>query len=408
MLEIDHRVIGVKLGLFHQQVEGPGMVFWHPRGWQLYRIIEDYIRDRMREMGFSEVRTPQLLARSLWEESGHWDKFGKDMYSVTDHDAERALCLKPMSCPCHIQLFNKHIRSYNELPLRYCEFGNCHRDEPSGSLHGLMRTRAFTQDDAHVFCAESQLVTEIGRFCQLLRRVYQDFGFGSYTVALSTRPPHRMGSEQIWDRAEEALANAASAAEVEFELRPGEGAFYGPKLEFHLMDGRGRSWQCGTVQLDFFLPERLNARFINDQGRQEIPVMIHHAILGSIERFIGILLEHYEGWLPNWLAPEPLVVSTITTADIPYALEVAADLKAAGLRVSLDTRAERLGRKIMDARDKCIPLMIVLGARDARERTISLRHRNGAQEVYNLDDSVPVLRNECGGPLAFRGKYLEG
>lgn len=408
MLEIDHRIIGTKLELFHQQDEGPGMVFWHPRGWQLYRIIEDYIRVRMAGMGFNEVRTPQLLARSLWERSGHWDKFSEDMYSVIGHDAERALCLKPMSCPCHIQLFNKQIRSYNELPLRYCEFGNCHRNEPSGSLQGLMRTRAFTQDDAHVFCTENQLVAEIGRFCQLLRSVYQDFGFDNYAVALSTRPAVRTGSDEIWDRAEEALANAASSAAVEFELRPGEGAFYGPKLEFHLMDGRGRSWQCGTVQLDFFLPERLSARFINDQGQQEIPVMIHHAVLGSIERFIGILLEHYEGWLPNWLAPEPLVVSTITTADIPYALEVEANLKATGLRVSLDTRSERLGRKIMDAREKCIPLMIVVGARDARERTISLRRRNGLQEVYNLVESVSILRNECAGPSHFRGGHLEG
>lgn len=394
MQEIDHRVLGPKLDLFHQQEEGSGMVFWHPKGWVLYRIIEDYIRTHMREAGFCEVRTPQLLARSLWERSGHWEKFGKDMYSVSEAN-DKPLCLKPMSCPCHIQLFNTQIRSYNDLPLRYCEFGNCHRNEPSGSLQGLMRTRSFTQDDAHVFCTESQLEMEIGHFCQLLRQVYKDFGFADFKVAFSTRPALRAGSETVWDRAEKALAEAAMNAGVNFEVHSGEGAFYGPKLEFHLTDGRGRSWQCGTVQLDFVLPERLGAKFVNAQGRQETPVMIHHAILGSIERFIGILLEHHDGWLPEWLAPEQLIISTITTSNVDYAREIAKVFKDAGLRITLDTRPERLGKKIMDARDKCIPLMAVVGVQDERKGTISLRRRNGSQTTYSLAESVTVLQRAC-------------
>ena len=299
---------------------------------------------------------------------------------------------------CHIQLFNKRTRSYNELPLRYSEFGSCHRDEPSGSLQGLMRTRAFVQDDAHVFCAEDHLETEIGRFCHLLRAVYEDFGFSEFKVAFSTRPDLRTGSDETWNRAEAALANAASAPCLSFEMQAGEGAFYGPKLEFHLTDSRGRNWQCGTVQLDFFRPQRLDASFVNDQGHQETPVMIHHAILGNMERFIGIILEHYEGWLPVWLAPEQVVVSTVTSSDLAYALEVAAAFKGTGIRAVLDGRTERLGKKIVDARDKCIPLMAVVGARDALNRTISLRRRNDMQETRTLDDTVASLRNECATP----------
>jgi threonyl-tRNA synthetase len=398
MHEVDHRILGSRLELFHQQEEGPGMVFWHPRGWQLYRVIEDYIRAQMQNASFHEVRTPQLLARSLWERSGHWEKFGKNMYSLVEADSNRSHCLKPMSCPCHIQLFNKRTRSYHELPLRYSEFGSCHRDEPSGSLQGLMRTRAFVQDDAHVFCTEDHLESEIGRFCHLLRTVYEDFGFSEFKVAFSTRPDVRTGSDDTWNRAEAALANAASAACLSFEMQAGEGAFYGPKLEFQLTDSRGRNWQCGTVQLDFFLPQRLDASFVNDHGQQETPVMIHHAILGSMERFIGIILEHYEGWLPVWLAPEQVVVSTVTSSDLAYALEVAAALKGVGIRVVLDGRAERLGRKIVDARDKCIPLMAIVGARDALNRTISLRRRNDMQETRTLDDTVASLRSECATP----------
>lgn len=398
MHEVDHRILGNRLELFHQQEEGPGMVFWHPRGWQLYRVIEDYIRTRMRSANFHEVRTPQLLARSLWERSGHWERFGRSMYSLVEADSNRPHCLKPMSCPCHIQLFNKRARSYNDLPFRYSEFGNCHRDEPSGSLQGLMRTRAFVQDDAHVFCAETHLEAEIGGFCRLLRTVYENFGFRDFKVVFSTRPVLRTGSDETWDRAEEALANAASAAGLSFEIQAGEGAFYGPKLEFHLEDSRGRNWQCGTVQIDFFLPRSLDATFVNDRGQQETPIMIHHAILGSIERFIGILLEHYEGWLPVWLAPEQVVVATVTSSDLAYALEVVAAFEGAGIRVALDGRAERLGKKIVDARDKCISLMAVVGARDALNRTISLRRKNGVQETGPLDDMVASLQRECASP----------
>jgi threonyl-tRNA synthetase len=398
MHEVDHRILGSRLELFHQQEEGPGMVFWHPRGWQLYRIIEEYLRTQMRNANFQEVRTPQLLARSLWERSGHWERFGKNMYSLMDTESHRPHCLKPMSCPCHIQLFNKRVRSYNDLPLRYSEFGNCHRDEPSGSLQGLMRTRAFVQDDAHVLCTEAHLETEVGRFCRLLRTVYENFGFRDFKVVFATRPILRIGADATWDRAEKALANAASAVGLAFETQEGDGAFYGPKLEFHLKDSRGRNWQCGTVQVDFFLPQCLDASFINDRGQQETPIMIHHAILGSMERFIGILLEHYDGWLPVWLAPEQVVVATVTSSDLAYALEVVGALEDAGIRVALDDRAERLGRKIVDARDKCISLMAVVGARDALNGTISLRRKNGVQETAPLGDALASLQRECASP----------
>jgi threonyl-tRNA synthetase len=299
--------------------------------------------------------------------------------------------------PLPIQLFNKRVRSYQELPFRYSEFGNCHRDESSGSLQGLMRTRAFVQDDAHVFCAEAHLET-IGRFCRLLRTVYGNFGFANFEVIFSTRPVVRIGSDDLWDRAEQALANAATAAGLNFEVQSGEGAFYGPKLEFHLKDSSGRNWQCGTVQIDFFLPERLEASFVNDRGHQETPIMIHHAILGSVERFIGILLEHYEGWLPAWLAPEQVTVATVTSSDLAYALEVVSALEGVGIRVALDDRAERLGRKIVNARDKCISFLAVVGARDALNRTIALRRKNGVQETASLDDVVALLQRECATP----------
>ena len=339
MNDLDHRVLGNKLDLFHQQEEGPGMVFWHPRGWELYRVLEDYIRQRMRRAGFREIRTPQLLARSLWERSGHWEKFGTNMYSFSEGQEAggegrvseaRALCLKPMSCPCHVQVFNQRVRSYRELPVRYSEFGACHRDEPSGSLEGLKRTRAFVQDDAHVFCMEAQIEAEVGRFCALLRHVYAALGFPAFSVALATRPAVRAGSDEVWDRAEAALAQAAFAAGLQFEVREGEGAFYGPKLEFHLIDSRERSWQCGTVQLDFVLPERLDALYVNERNERERPVMIHHAVLGSMERFIALLLEHHEGWLPMWLAPEQVAVATINDASAAYAAQVVQALEEAG------------------------------------------------------------------------------
>ncbi|QQC66510.1 threonine--tRNA ligase [Paraburkholderia ginsengisoli] len=390
--DIDHRVLGKKLDLFHQQEEGAGMVFWHPRGWALYRALEDHVRDRMRRAGFREIRTPQLLARSLWEKSGHWDKFGAAMYSLDDAQEGRALCLKPMSCPCHVQVFNQRVRSYRELPDRYSEFGACHRDEPSGSLEGLKRTRAFVQDDAHVFCSHAQIEAEVGRFCALLRAVYADLGFPDFKVVLATRPALRAGSDSTWDRAEAALASAARAAGLAFDVLEGEGAFYGPKLEFHLTDSRARSWQCGTVQLDFVLPERLDAEFVNERNERERPVMIHHAVLGSMERFIAMLLEHYEGWLPVWLAPEQVVVASISDASLGYAAEFMQALDEAGIRASLDNRPERLEKKIVDAREKQVPILVALGSRDERDRTISVRLRDGRQSVFGFAEGVEYLR----------------
>ncbi|WP_233833638.1 threonine--tRNA ligase [Paraburkholderia sp. ZP32-5] len=392
MNDIDHRVLGNKLDLFHQQEEGPGMVFWHPRGFTLYRVLEDYVRARMRRAGFREIRTPQLLARSLWEKSGHWEKFGGAMYSLADAEEEgRALCLKPMSCPCHVQVFNQRVRSYRELPVRYSEFGACHRDEPSGSLEGLKRTRAFVQDDAHVFCAPAHIEAEVGRFCALLRSMYADLGFPDFKVALATRPPLRAGDDATWDRAEQALADAAHAAGLAFDVLAGEGAFYGPKLEFHLTDSRARSWQCGTIQLDFVLPERLDAQYVNERNERERPVMIHHAVLGSIERFIAMLLEHHQGWLPMWLAPEQVVVATISGANLAYADELVRALDDAGVRAVLDSRPERLEKKIVDARDKQVPILVAVGPRDQRDRTLSVRARDGRQSVFALAEGIEYL-----------------
>jgi threonyl-tRNA synthetase len=402
--DIDHRVLGNKLDLFHQQEEGPGMVFWHPRGWELYRVLEDYIRRRMRRAGFREIRTPQLLARSIWERSGHWEKFGANMYSFSegqdsgsvndmdDASEARALCLKPMSCPCHVQVFNQRVRSYRELPVRYSEFGACHRDEPSGSLEGLKRTRAFVQDDAHVFCTQAQIEVEVGRFCDLLRNAYSDLGFPAFSVALATRPALRGGADEVWDRAEAALAKAALAAGLQFHEREGEGAFYGPKLEFHLLDSRGRSWQCGTIQLDFVLPERLGVLYVNDRNERERPVMIHHAVLGSMERFIAMLLEHHEGWLPLWLAPEQVSVATINDTSAAYAMQVAQALDEAGVRVVLDDRPERLEKKIVEAREKQVPVFVAVGPRDERDQTISIRERDGQQAVLAFAEGVERLR----------------
>jgi threonyl-tRNA synthetase len=345
----------------------------------------------MRRAGFREIRTPQLLARSLWEKSGHWEKFGAAMYSLADAEEGRALCLKPMSCPCHVQVFNQRVRSYRELPVRYSEFGACHRDEPSGSLEGLKRTRAFVQDDAHVFCMPAHIEAEVGRFCALLRTVYADLGFSGFKVALATRPAIRAGSDQTWDRAEDALAKAARAAGLEFDVLEGEGAFYGPKLEFHLTDSRARSWQCGTIQLDFVLPERLDAEFVNERNERERPVMIHHAVLGSMERFIAMLLEHHEGWLPVWLAPEQVVVATVSDANIGYAQEVMQALDDAGVRAVLDSRPERLEKKIFDAREKQVPLLVVVGSRDERDRTISIRMRDGRHATVSFVEGVERL-----------------
>lgn len=411
MNDIDHRQLGNRLDLFHQQDEGPGMVFWHPRGWALYRVVEDYIRRCMRGAGFREVRTPQLLARSLWERSGHWDKFQAGMYSVNgaengdqgDAGEHRAYCMKPMSCPCHVQIFNQRIRSYRDLPIRYSEFGACHRDEPSGSLEGLKRTRAFTQDDAHIFCAEHQVEAEVGRFCDLLRVVYADLGFSTFNVLLATRPERRAGDNAVWDRAEGALAKAATSAGLTFDVRPGEGAFYGPKLEFHLTDSRGRSWQCGTIQLDFVLPDRLDASFVTFDNEHLRPVMIHHAVLGSMERFIAMLLEHHEGWLPLWLAPDQVTVATVSDASASYGQRVMDVLDEAGLRALFDDRPERLERKIVDAREQRIPVFVTVGTRDERNETVSLRLRDGTQSTCSLREGVERLREMALPPAKARG-----
>ena len=393
----DHRVLGTKLDLFHQQEEGPGMVFWHPRGFALYRVVEDYIRRRMREAGFLEIRTPQLLSMSLWEQSGHAEKFANEMFRVNSRSsgANRPFALKPMSCPGHIQVFNKRVRSVHELPLRYCEMGAVHRDEPSGALQGLMRTRGFTQDDAHIFCAEAQVETEVQRFCELLRSIYADFGFGSLLVFFSTRPARRAGSDAVWDRAEAALAMAARRAGLDFAIRNGEGAFYGPKLEFHLRDSHGRAWQCGTVQLDFVLPERMGAEYVDSDNQRKPPVLIHHAVLGSLERFIGMLLEHHRGALPLWLAPEQIQIANVGPEQEGYARKAAAALGREGYRVAVDTRRERLSRKIAEAHDQGMPLVAVAGEREAERGTLSLRWRNGRQEELPVAEAARRLKAEA-------------
>ena len=389
----DHRAIGNRMDLYHQQEEGAGIVFWHPRGFTLYRLIEDYIRRRMGRAGFREVRTPQMLSRALWERSGHWEKFGDHMFAWGDGDHD--LALKPMSCPGHVQIFNKRLRSHRDLPMRLAEFGACHRNEPSGALQGLMRTRAFVQDDAHVFCTEDHVTAEVARFCGQLHEVYGDFGFTDVRVAFSTRPAVRAGSDDVWDRAEAALLAAAASAGLDFHLDPGEGAFYGPKLDFHLRDSRGRELQCGTVQLDFVLPERLGARYADADGNPARPVMIHHAVLGSIERFIGLLLEHHRGDLPLWLAPDQIVVATIGEGQAGYADDVAADLAGAGYRVVTDRRPERLSRKIVAARESGIPVLLAVGAREARDGTVSLRRRDGAQEAMPAAAVAGALKTEA-------------
>lgn len=398
----DHRRIGRRMNLFHQQDEGPGMVFWHPRGLLLYRLIEDYIRKRMAAAGFAEIRTPQALARRLWDASGHWEKFGQHMFAFSAKDGDdesvaerRMYALKPMSCPGHIQVFNAGLYSYRDMPVRYAEFGACHRNEPSGALAGLMRLRAFTQDDAHIFCRDDQAVDEIANFCRMLFDVYRDFGFENISVAFSTRPEIRAGDDATWDRAEAMLEQAARSLDLEYRVQPGEGAFYGPKLEFVLTDNRGRQWQCGTVQLDMVLPERLDVSYVAADGQRHRPVMVHHAVLGSIERFIAILLEHYNGKLPLWLAPDQIVVASITDAQADYARQVARALEGAEFRAVVDVRAERISRKVADAHSRAIPVFIALGAREAADNTISLRQGDAAADVMSLAQAVVLLKERA-------------
>jgi len=397
----DHRRLGRELDLFHQQEEAVGSVFWHPKGWTLYRTIESYLRGRLERAGYVEVKTPQLIDRSLWVASGHWEKFRHAMFTVRDEDEgkERVLAVKPMNCPGHVQIFRQHLHSYRELPLRLAEFGSCHRNEPSGALHGIMRVRAFTQDDAHIFCTEAQITAETVAFCDLLRSVYRDFGFPEMTVKFSDRPPVRAGTDDVWDQMEGALKAATEAAGLPFVLNPGEGAFYGPKLEFVLRDAIGRDWQCGTLQVDFVLPERLDASYIGEDGQRHRPVMLHRAILGSMERFIAILIEQYAGRLPLWLAPVQAVVATITSEADAYAESVRQRLAEAGLRAEADTRNEKITYKVREHSLAKVPVMLVVGKREAEQGSVALRRLGGKdQEVLALDEAIARLKSDAAVP----------
>ena len=371
----DHRKLGKVMDLFHTQEEAPGMVFWHDRGWTIYLEIENYIRAKLREHGYQEVHTPMVIDRVLWEKSGHWEKFQDMMF--TTHSENRDYAVKPMNCPAHVQIYNHGLRSYRDLPLRLAEFGSCHRNEPSGTLHGLMRVRNFVQDDAHIFCTEDQIQDEVSAFIDLVFRVYRDFGFDDVEVALSTRPEQRVGDDALWDKAEKALEEALDAKGIAWKLQPGEGAFYGPKVEFALRDCLDRVWQCGTIQVDFSMPGRLGAEFVGEDGERHTPVMLHRAILGSLERFIGILIEHYEGKLPLWLAPVQAVVLTITDRQAEYAREVEKTLRDQGLRVHADLRNEKIGFKIREHTLQRVPYLLVVGDREAETNTVAVRTRSG-------------------------------
>ena len=398
----DHRKIGKEMGLFHLQEEAVGSVFWHAKGWRLYRTVEGYMRRRLDHADYQEVKTPQLVDRKLWEASGHWEKFRENMFIATVEDEgekDRVLALKPMNCPCHVQIFNQGLRSYRELPLRMAEFGSCHRYEPSGALHGIMRVRAFTQDDAHIFCAEDQIAEETVRFVALLSSIYRDFGFSEFRVKFSDRPAKRAGSDEVWDQAEGALKEACRIAGVDYVLNPGEGAFYGPKLEFVLRDAIGRDWQCGTLQVDFVLPERLDALYVAEDGTRRRPVMLHRAILGSFERFLGILIEQHAGRFPLWLAPVQVVIATIVDEAAPFAREAAAALQKAGVAVALDLRNEKINRKVVDHLDQRVPVLAVVGRREAEERSLVLRRLPGReQETLPLAEAVARLAAEATPP----------
>ena len=394
----DHRKLGKQLGLFHLQEEAAGSVFWHAKGWILYREIEAYVRRRLDAAGYSEVKTPQLVDRSLWEASGHWEKFGENMFTAQSED-ERTLALKPMNCPCHVQIFRQGIKSYRDLPLRMAEFGSCHRNEPSGALHGIMRVRAFTQDDAHIFCTEDQITEESVKFCALLQSIYADFGFDDVRVKFSDRPEVRAGDDATWDRAEAALTDATHAAGLDTVLNPGEGAFYGPKLEFVLRDAIGRDWQCGTLQVDFVLPDRLDAEYVGEDGNRHRPVMLHRAILGSMERWIGILIEQYSGRMPAWLAPVQIVVASITDSANAYACEVAAAAAAAGLRVETDLRNEKISYKVREHSVMKVPFILAVGGREAEAGTVALRRLgSNDQQVLDAHETISMLRDESLAP----------
>ncbi|WP_032113781.1 threonine--tRNA ligase [Candidatus Paracaedibacter symbiosus] len=393
----DHRRLGNELDLFHIQEEAPGSVFWHAKGWSIYKTLENFVRKKLDRDGYVEVRTPQIVDSSLWEASGHWDKFRENMFVVESED--KLMAIKPMNCPCHIQIFKQGIKSYRDLPLRMAEFGSCHRNEPSGALHGLMRVRGFVQDDAHIFCTPEQIISETKQFCELLKEIYASFGFTDIRIKFSDRPEKRAGTDENWDKAEAALREAAIAAGLECTLNPGEGAFYGPKLEFVLRDAIGRDWQCGTLQVDFILPERLDANYIAEDGKKHRPVMLHRAVLGSFERFIGVLIEHYAGKFPLWLAPVQVAVAPITGEANEYAMKVAEKLKAAGLRVELDIRNEKINYKVRELSLQKVPLIFVVGKREAENNAVAIRRLGGeAQEVMDLEAAINAILEEAKTP----------
>ena len=402
----DHRKLGKQLNFFHLQEEATGSVFWHPKGWTLYREIEAYVRRRLETDGYVEVKTPQLVDRALWEASGHWDKFRENMFTAEAED-DRTLALKPMNCPCHVQIFRQGIKSYRDLPLRMAEFGSCHRNEPSGALHGIMRVRAFTQDDAHIFCTEDQITEESVKFCALLQSIYSDFGFDEVRVKFSDRPEVRAGEDDVWDRAESALTDATKAAELETTLNPGEGAFYGPKLEFVLRDAIGRDWQCGTLQVDFVLPERLDAEYVAEDGSRRRPVMLHRAILGSMERWIGIIIEQFSGRMPPWLAPVQIVVASITDSANGYAQKVADEAAAMGLRVETDLRNEKISYKVREHSVGKVPFILAVGGREEEAGTVALRRLGSQdQQVVDMMAALSQLHAECLPPDLARAETL--
>ncbi len=397
----DHRKIGKKMDFFHLQEEAPGMVFWHPRGWAIYTELEKYMREVQRLNGYKEIKTPQIVDRTLWEKSGHWDKFRDGMFTVTSE--ERDFAIKPMNCPCHVQVFNQGLKSYRDLPLRLAEFGSCHRNEPSGSLQGIMRVRGFVQDDAHIFCTEASIQNEVSTFTDLLFQVYADFGFSEVIIRLSTRPEQRVGSDEVWDKAEKALADALDSKGLEFTYLPGEGAFYGPKIEFSLKDCIGRVWQCGTIQVDFSMPGRLNAQYVAEDGSRQVPVMLHRAVLGSFERFIGILIENYEGAFPVWLAPEQAVIMNITDKQAQYASKIEETLQNQGFRAIADLRNEKIGFKIREHTISRIPYLLVVGDQEVENGTVTVRTWQGVDlGTLTLESFIQTLSDA----IAKRGRVV--
>lgn len=388
----DHRKLGKQLDLFHLQDEAPGMVFWHPRGWALWQVIEQHMRRELTEAGYQEVKTPQVMDKTFWEKSGHWANYKDNMFLTASEKREYAV--KPMNCPGHVQIFNHGLRSYRDLPMRLAEFGSCHRNEPSGALHGLMRVRGFVQDDAHIFCTEDQIAEETKKFNLLVMKIYQQFGFKNVSIKLSLRPEKRAGSEEIWDKAEQGLRDALTACGVEWEELPGEGAFYGPKVEYHIKDALGRSWQCGTIQLDFVLPERLEAEYVAEDNTKKRPVMLHRAILGSLERFIGILIEEHAGSFPLWLAPVQMVVMNITEKQADYAKEVQAKLQAAGFRVDLDIRNEKIGYKIRSNSEMRYPYQLTVGDKEMENGQVSIRKKADNLGSVSVDEFIAMLQDE--------------